>query len=202
MFVGKGGELVDGGANGGDNGDTNLSRSARYDNDSVGMADDAKGFFGELGALDLISITDIKGTHGVPADDIKYLGVVGSGIGAELVGVDSVVLRVWDGAFKYNRVTPDKDPVGSQTPRKKMDWKSLDADLDPAKSVNIFDSILFHDTDGIEEALDLKVQGKAALNIAEGVVVAVRPGWPRRRLRRHARRTWAPPSPGGATRAL
>ena len=73
-----------------------------------------------------------------------------------------------------------------------MDWRSLDSDLDPAKSIDIFGSVVLDSTGdmpapatlpsgvvaGVEEGLDFHIEGSAAINIADGKAVIVASGTP------------------------
>ncbi|HMJ89761.1 MAG TPA: hypothetical protein VK530_08085, partial [Candidatus Acidoferrum sp.] len=149
VFIGQGGILQD---TDGDNGNSSLTLSDRFSDDTAGTDGDSVGVFGEVGTLELISIT---------AGATKYLGVTASGLGAELIGVDAIVLQAWDAAIQLNSVTPETET--------KLDWDSVEFTSD---SVNFGASAVLDDTIGVNKAVVLHVEGKALVNVLDGVLIA------------------------------
>jgi hypothetical protein len=159
LWAGVGGGLTD---NDGDSDNDTLTIKERFEDDTV--ASGSFGFVGEiLGSLSVVAIKDLKlddnPDRSVTADDVDYLGVLGTGLAAELVGLESVLeFHAWDGTLKLNKAT-DNDGNDLTTPDK-LDWDSLETS-----------GLTLPDLD-IDEALDLHVDGSVALDALSGTLVA------------------------------
>jgi hypothetical protein len=113
------------------------------------------GFGGSVASLKLVSIKDKNGTLLNPLDDKNYLGVEASGLTADLIGLESVLVFHASANVKVNKAT---DALGVVT--SKLDWDSLATSGLPLAAL------------AIDSALDVHADGTVALNALNGVLVA------------------------------
>jgi hypothetical protein len=79
------------------------------------------------GTMEVVTIFDKKGAG--DSDDMKYRAIViTGGLGGEWYSEEGDTdIRLWDGALKSNGVSPNSTGGNKN---KKLDWRSLDEDLD------------------------------------------------------------------------
>ena len=82
-----------------------------------------------------------------------------SGIAADLQGLGSSSFHFWDGVFQLNRVSPDTND--------KLDWNSLENIIGPDLAGNN----LINSSTGLDETLDIHLEGNVVFDIADGAVV-------------------------------
>jgi len=140
VFVGTGGSL------------SSATASATVVNGTLG-------FGGTVTTLKIVSIKDTNNGSVSTTDDTNYLGVQITGLGADLIGLESVLEFHASGVnVKVNKAT-DTDNNATTIPAK-LDWDSL------ATSGITLASL------AVDSAQDLHADGTVALNALSGVLVA------------------------------
>ena len=119
------------------------------------MGNGSLGFAGTVTTLKVVSIKDTNGTALDLTDDHSYLGVETTGLTADLIGLESVlVFHAGSVTVKVNKAT---DGAGAASA--KLDWDSLATTGLPLAALTI------------DQALDLHADGTVALNALSVVVV-------------------------------
>src|SRR5207253_2436024 len=137
VFVGSGGSLSD-----------NTSTAT--------VVNGSLGFGGTVTSLKVVSIRDTNGTPLVTTDDKNYLGVESTGLTADLVGLESVLVFHAGGVtVKVNKASP--------AAQAKLDWDSLSTTGTTGLPLASLD---------IDKAVDLHADGNVVLNALSGVLVA------------------------------
>ena len=108
------------------NGDDNGTTSVTFQDDTINT-DGAVGFYGSLGSLTLVTLSNDNKTPTDKTDDVNYLGLQLSALTAKLVGFDNLTFGVWDAAVKVNSVKAGTavTPVPS-----KIDWTGFNETAD------------------------------------------------------------------------
>ncbi len=165
IFIGSGGLLSDT-----TNGTPNATPTVHSD-DEVTVGVDAIGFYGELTSMDLLLLTDVGiDTDINTTDDKNYVGLKADGLGAEFVGAEDILIaRMWNGSIQYNSAS---DAAGEKID--KIDWRHLDI----TSGIELAGNSVADSITGIVEGLDLHIEGNAALNVLDGLLVAVASGAP------------------------
>ena len=143
VFAGVGGEFDDAD---GDSANGALTIEERYSDDVVSHGAAAIGFFGEVSSMDLIAIQ---------AAGADYLGLSLSGLSADLIGFDPLlVFHAWGVELQLNTVSGSAE---------KLDWDSLSI----SSGLDLSGSAVL----GIDESVDLHASGSVAFDALSGTVV-------------------------------
>jgi hypothetical protein len=117
------------------------------------------GFRGAVGSLKIVSIKDTNNGSASATDDKSYLGVQITGLSADLIGLETIlVFHAGNVNVAVNKAT-DTDNDGATVPAK-LDWDSL------TTTGMTLENLV------IDSTLDVHADGSVAMNALSGVLVA------------------------------